>query len=725
MRQLVQNYRTGSLTLEEAPWPALHPAGVQVRNHYSLISPGTERAQLQLAKSSLWQKALLRPERVKEVFRNLKQEGVLATCRKVFDRLDTPIAPGYCSAGVVETVGETVQGFRPGDRVACAGEGHGSHAEMVYVPQTLCAPVPADVPLRHACFAPLGAIALESLRQAEVQLGERIGVIGLGLVGQLIVQLLNSAGCHVLAADPRTGRAQLARELGAENISTPEDMETSVREFTAGQGLDAVILAAASDSNAPIELAGRIARDRGRVVVVGSFPLNIPRQTYYEKELTIRFSRAFGPGTYDPAYSKHGQDYPFTRYRWTAGRHVQEFLALLKTGRVQVEPLITHTFPFEQTLDAYELLSDPATPSLGIVLSYKSDSRLPRGPIILKPKRYPNPNGAVCLGVIGPGKFAQTYLLPHLKHPNIRLRALATATPTTATHVARKFGFEQCGCDAESVLNDPEIDSVLIATRHDLHARLTCAALAANKSVFVEKPLTLSLQELRQVSEAARRSTGLLQVGFNRRFSPMVRRAASFFASRSTPLMMTCKINTQPLRLSHWIHDPIEGGGRIRGEICHFIDLLSFLAGAPPTRVLTEPAGNAASGPGQDDNVIIRLQFADGSDGTIFYTTTGDSSLSREEIEITGNSAGIQIHNFRTMDIRQNGKLRRQRAFRRNLGYRAELDAFFDAIRAGGPAPIPLEDLLASSLATLRAADSLQTGQPVAIELADLDPVHG
>ncbi len=724
VKQLVQSYRTGVLCVEEAPVPALRPVGVLVRNAYSLISPGTERAQLQLARASLLEKARQRPERLRQVVRNFRQEGWLATYRKVMDRLDAPVALGYCSAGVVEDVGREVEGIRLGDRVACAGEGHGSHADVVYVPRTLCARVPENVSLEHAAFAPLGAIALESLRQAQAQLGQRVGVIGTGLVGLLIVQLLEAAGCHVLATDLENDRIHLARELGAEQTCEVDQLEFAADEFTGGRGLDAVILVAAANSAQPVELAGRIAREAGRVVVVGAFPLQIPRQLYYEKQLTLAFSRAFGPGSYDPDYIERARDYPYAHVRWTAGRHLEEFLRLLARGRIRVEPLITHRFPIERASDAYRLLEDSAARPLGIMFSYQPDNPVSRAPIVLRSVRPTVTTQQIRLGVIGAGKFAQTYLLPHLRRPHVRLLALATATAPSASYVARKFGFEQFSCDAENVIADPAINCVLIATRHDLHARLTCAALAAGKAVLVEKPLALTEEELCQLARVARQTGARLQVGFNRRFSPLAQRVHEHFHQRQGPLVLTYRVNAAPLPPQHWVYDPVEGGGRIRSEVCHFIDLLSFFAAAPPVRVYAEPMQDLAASLREDENLTISLKFSDGSTGSVTYTTLGQAGLDRERIEVFGGHRAAHIDNFRRAHLHQGNRRRRIRHWRQNLGYREELDAFLSAVATGAPMPIPLDHLLATSLATLRVVESLQRRQPVEVNLAALDSQH-
>ncbi|MFQ5778601.1 MAG: bi-domain-containing oxidoreductase [Terriglobia bacterium] len=725
MKQLVQSYRSGRLQVEDVPVPALRPAGVLVQNAASLISPGTERAQLELARSSLLRKAWERPEHLRQVLRSARQEGWLTTYRKAMDRLDTPVAIGYCSAGIVMEVGREAGPFQVGDRVACAGEGHGAHAEVVYVPKTMCARVPDRVPLEHAAVAPLGAIALESLRQSNVVLGERVAVVGLGLVGLLIVQLLEAAGCHVLAADPEPVRVERALELGATLACPVDQLETMAAHFTGERGVDCVILAAAARSAEPVELAGRIAREKGRVVVVGAFPIDVPRTLFYQKELSLTLSRAFGAGTYDPEFVERGRDYPYSYVRWTAGRHLEEFLSQMARGRVRVDSLLTHRFPVERAAEAYHLLEEPSPRPLGILFFYdvgkELDRHLSRSPQGKAPGRLTvvPPAGAVDeirLGVIGAGKFAQTYLLPHFRRPQVRLVTVANATGPSATHVARKFGFTERCCDADGVVADPRINCVLIATRHDLHAPLAAAALRAGKTVFVEKPLALEEEGLRQVAAAARQAGGCILVGFNRRFSPLARRVREFFARRQGPLVMTYRVNAAALPPDHWIYDPQEGGGRVRSEVCHYIDFLQSMAGAPPVRLHAQSVRNLPAQAHPEDNLQVTLQFGDGSTGTITYTTVGDPALARERVEIFGEKAAAEINNFRTAHLYRQNRTRRHWLLHQDMGHRDEVSAFLEAVSSGGAMPIPLEEILLSSLATLRVVDSLQQGQPVLVD---------
>jgi predicted dehydrogenase len=540
-------------------------------------------------------------------------------------------------------------------------------------------------------------------------------------VGLLIGQLLEAAGCHVLASDLDADRVQLARELGAEAACEAASLEAAAESFTGGHGLDAVILAAASRSAEPVEIAGRISRERGRVVVVGAFPLEIPRRAYYEKELTLTVSRAFGAGTYDPNYAERGRDYPYSYVRWTAGRHLEEFLAQLARGRLRVEPLVTHRFPIERAEDAYRLLGDATARPLGILFTYDVEKPLARGPVPASAAPASAPaTGELRIGVIGAGKFAQTYLLPHLRRRGVRLHALATATSASAAHLRRKFGFSEAGCDAEALVADPRTNCLVIATRHDLHAHLAAAGLEASKWVFVEKPLALNEEELREVMSAARDHSGRLLVGFNRRFSPLGRRVKEFFAGRQGPLVMTYRVNAAALPADHWVYDPVEGGGRIRSELCHFIDLLQYLAGAPPIRVYAESIRPASDPRRTDENVQVTLHFSDGSTGTITYTTVGDPRVARERIEIFGEQAAAEINNFRTAHLHRRHRTRRFWLLQQDMGYRDEMSAFLEAAATGRPLPMSLKEIGAASLATLRVLDSLARRVPVEIDASEI-----
>ena len=731
MRQIVQIYKTGELRIEDAPPPALRSGGVLVQNAYSLISAGTERSKIELARSNLLDKARQRPDQMRQVLNNLRQEGLIPTYQKVMTRLDTPITLGYCSAGVVIEVGEEAQELRVGDRVACAGEGYACHAEVIYVPRNLCAKVPNAVSLDHAAFAPLGAIALQAVRQARATVGENVAVIGLGLVGLLTVQLLKAAGCRVLGMDLNPDRCQLARQLGAD--ATGDSGQRTVdlaAEMTAGHGVDAVIITAATKNSAPIELAGRLCREKGQVVVVGAVPVNVPRKEYYEKELDLCISRAFGPGTYDKQFAEQGVDYPYGYVRWTAQRNMEAFLNLVAEGKIALPPLITHRFPIDEASKAYDLLHSPQGQVLGILFEYDTSTdgstglttgrRPPSAVVWLADNVQRSTCERVTVGFIGAGNFAQAYLLPNFRRlDDVTLRGVATASSVSATNVARKFGFAYCTCDYNEILNDPEINCVVIATRHNLHARLAVEALKREKTVYVEKPLALSEEELQEVIEAYKRSQGRLMIGFNRRFSLFTQRVRTFFETRSGPLVMNYRVNAGPLPSEHWVHDAQEGGGRVVGEVCHFVDLLQYLANSNPLTVYAETARDPNKNMLGEDNVNVIIKFEDGSVGTISYSSIGDLSFPKERIEIFGENSVAIVDNFKRASLVRDGRTTTvRRWWGRDMGYEGEVRAFIEALNTGSNMPINFEEIVLATSMTFKITEAARQGNPVEIDVS-------
>jgi predicted dehydrogenase len=723
MRQIIQIYKSGELKVEDVPTPALTPGGVLVRNACSLISVGTERTKVEVARSNLLEMARKRPDQVKAVLDNVRQEGLLATYKKAMTKLDTPISLGYSSAGVVLEVGDEVQEFKIGDRVACAGEGYGCHAEIVFAPKNLCARVSDSVGLDQAAFAAVGAIALQAVRQAQVTVGERVAVIGLGLVGQLVVQVLKASGCQVLAIDLDPAMIELTRKLGADLAvhRSKDPVKSMAEEFSQGYGVDAVIITAATTSNDPVELAGALCREKGRVVVVGAVRMDIPRKDYYEKELSLCLSRAFGPGNYDKAFAEKGVDYPFGYVRWTAKRNMEAFLGLVAQGKIDPRKLVTHRFSIAEAPRAYELLRSSKERVLGALFEYEERPSYPTK-IVLPQNIAASAKERVNLGFIGAGSFAQSYLLPNFrKADGVALKGVATATAISARNVAEKFGFEYCTGDYHEILDDPEIDCVIIATRHNLHAPLTIEALKRGKTVYVEKPLALNEEQLREVIEAHKQSRGRLMIGFNRRFSPFTQRAKSFFAHRAGPLVMTYRVNAGPLPPDHWVHDPEEGGGRIVGEVCHFVDLFQYLVDSPPVRVYAQTAGSRNENIPAEDNVNINIEFEDGSIGTIIYSSVGTLTFPRERFEIFGDNSVAVVDNFRYATFTRGGKTKKmKRWWGRDMGYRGEVAAFVDALKSGSEMPIPFTDIVLATLTTFRILDSIHEGKPVEISLPGL-----
>ncbi|MBI3680405.1 MAG: bi-domain-containing oxidoreductase [Acidobacteria bacterium] len=723
MKAVLQHYDSGAIEVTELPTPAMTAGTVTVATVASLISVGTERAMLTIAKKNLIGKALSRPDWVKQVVDKVKSDGILETYRQARARLDLPVPLGYSSAGVVKEVGPGVTGFAVGDRVACAGYPHAAHAEIVRVPKNLCVHIPVQVSFEDASYVMLGAIALNAVRLAEPQLGERVAVIGLGLLGLLAAQMLRAAGCRVIGIDISAEKLELARELGAMYAILPEHAVGAVADFTGKAGVDSALVFASTDSSQPLEQAADITRERGKVVVPGLVKLDLPRKTFFEKELRLIVPRAGGPGSGDPSYESRGADLPLPLVRWTEGRNLAAFVDLVADGRVRVSPLTTHRFPIHNALDAYRLLNGEVKMDrapIGIVLTYPEsvepyESRIMR----LKP-RVAKAAGTDELGVglIGAGLFTRGVLLPLLKNLKaIRLRGVAATSGASARHAAEKAGFEYCTTNYREILEDPSVDAVVITTRHDLHAQMAVEALQAGKHVFVEKPLAMNDQQLRTVLEAASQAHDrILMVGFNRRFAPATRRLIAEFGCGSSAIH--CRVNAGAVSVGSWVQDPDEGGGRIVGEVCHFIDLIHGIAGGLTCSVAAAAMLEGGENP-TEDTIAVVLQLDNGSIGSIVYAANGDKSFPRERIEVFSAGAVGLIENFRSYRITAGGKTRHYKRLAMDRGHVAELNAFFAGIRRG-QSPVPIEDYAATTLATFRIREALSTRTTLSVESASL-----
>jgi len=735
MKQILQHARTGEITVENVPAPQLLPGCVLVRIAASVLSAGTERASAEFARKSLLQKARSRPDLVREVIGKVRRDGIYSAIQTVSSRLDQPQSPGYSSAGTVIAVGEGVTDLHPGDRVACAGAGIAVHAELACVPRLLAAQIPArdpisgeDVSFAEAAFATLGAVALHGIRTAEARLGDAVAVIGLGLLGQLTVQLLKGAGCRVVGMDIDAARAQLAQSLGADAVaSSASEFRDLCSTLSRGMGVDSVLITAETPSSDPVNLAGAVARDRAIVVAVGTVGMEIERKAYYEKELDFRISRSYGPGRYDSAYEQKGRDYPIGYVRWTETRNLQAFLQLLAERKVSIAPLITHTYAIGDANAAYELITGKSgEPFLGVVIQYAEggdDSQtlavVPRqGAAPSRSKS--NSDSQVGVGVLGAGAFATGTLIPALKaSSDTSLVALCSATGSRAHHAGQKFGFKGCTTDETQLLHDSLINTVVIATRHNLHAKQVMNALAAGKHVFCEKPLCLSEAELRSI---IRTYLGIqphkrpaLMVGFNRRFAPMVGQMKAFLAPISEPLALHYRINAGHLPPDHWVNDRQQGGGRILGEVCHFVDLLMHLAGSPVAEVEAHAVGEAGRYSG--DNVLASLSFANGSRGTISYLANGDRAFSKERIEVFGGRSAAMLEDFRRLELVRDGRKQTTHSrWRQDKGHNAEWAAFVQFVLRKRDAPISFEELVCSSLATLRIDEAVANGKRLRVD---------
>jgi predicted dehydrogenase/threonine dehydrogenase-like Zn-dependent dehydrogenase len=743
VKQVLQHARTGEISIAEVPAPQLLPGCVLVRVAASVVSAGTERASSEFASKNLVQKARSRPDLVREVIGKIQRDGILSAVQAVRSRLDQPQAPGYSSAGTIIATGVGVTDLQPGDRVACAGAGFAVHAEVACVPRLLVAKIPTgdaekETPFEEAAFATLGAVALHGIRTAEVKLGDLVAVIGIGLLGQLTVQLLKAAGCSVFGLDINPARAELAHHLGADAVSvSAADFRDLCLERSQGAGMDSILITAETPSSDPVNLAGAIARERAIVVAVGTVGIEIERKAYYEKELDFRVSRSYGPGRYDSAYEQKGRDYPIGYVRWTETRNMQAFLQFVAERKIRVGPLITHRFPIDNALSAYNLITGKSDePFLGVVIQYSGAGdesptlELVANPVTAAPDTEARTN-KISIGLLGAGIFAAGTLIPAIKSSgDITLAGVCTATGAHAQHAARAFGFSYCTTETARIVHDPTINTVVIATRHHLHANQVLAALAEGKHVFCEKPLCLTEDELRSIVRAyqgfAAAQRPALTVGFNRRFAPMIARMKAFLAPASEPLALTYRINAGLLAPDHWVNDPEQGGGRIRGEVCHFVDTLMFLAGSPIVEVDARALAN--SGRYSGDNVLVSLRFANGSEGTITYLASGDRSFSKERLEVFGAGSVAVLEDFRRLELARNGRKQTIRSrWRQDKGHRGEWAAFAASIRQFRDGAIPFEEIVCSTLAALRIHESVSTAKRQAVDAgafidAALDP---
>jgi len=731
----------------EVPAPQLLPGCVIVRTAVSLVSSGTERASAEFARKNLLAKAKSRPDLVRDVLAKLQRDGLASTVGTVRSRLDQPQSVGYSSAGTVIAVGDGISDIGVGDRVAAAGASYATHAEFACVPRLLVAKIPPDpanilaaldgaralsfpVSFEEAAFGTVGAICLHGLRTARVALGDSVGVIGLGLLGQITVQLLIAAGCRVFGMDLVAGRSSLAIQCGATAATTNAiEFRDLCRQKTGGIGLDAVLITAETPSSEPVNLAAEVARDRACICAVGTVGMELQRKLYYEKELDFRVSRSYGPGRYDAAYEQKGRDYPIGHVRWTETRNMEAFLRLIAEGKLNLRPLITHRFPLEQAPRAYDLIAGQGSgPSLAVLLTYAEQetniATLPRKRIAVGGPSSRTENRVV-LGVLGAGNFAQNTLLPALKAiRDVAFAGVCNATGPRSGSAATRFGFSYCTDSEEQIVRDEAINAILVATRHHLHARQTLAALHAGKAVFCEKPLCLTENELAALVRVAwprghgEQAAPLLMVGFNRRFAPMSGMLKKFLSKNHEPLAIHYRVNAGFLPVDHWMNDSEQGGGRILGEVCHFVDFLCFLADACPVEVQAQSISN----PGQYsmDNVVAQFKFANGTLGTISYMANGDKSASKERIEVFGGGSVAILEDFRHLELVRNGRKSVSRArLEQDKGHKAEMRAFVDAIRGEIPPPIPFEQIVGSTLATLRLQNACQTGQPLAINLSE------
>ena len=714
MKQILQHLRTGRMELAELPCPQAGKGSVLIETRASLISPGTERMLVEFSQANLIQKARQQPDKVKQVLQKIKTDGLMPTLEAVFRKLDEPLPLGYCNAGVVLEVGPGVHDLQPGDRVLS----NGNHAEVVCVPRNLCAKIPDGVSDEQASFAVLASIALQGIRLARPTFGEKFIVFGLGLLGLLAVQLLRANGCEVLAVDLNAGRLKLAERFGAKTVDVAAggDPVATARAWTAGQGVDGALIAAAAKGDDIVHQAAESCRKRGRIVLVGVVGLNLRRADFYEKELSFQVSCSYGPGRYDEQYEQGGHDYPPAYVRWTEQRNFEAVLAAMRAGRLCVDDIITHRRPFAEALSAYETVQNDGN-ALGVVLQYGGE--VDRTPAITVTGDSTEPaKKGVTVGVIGAGGFARGVLLPLLAKTPARLACLADLDAAAAGHAASKFGAGRAVTDYKLLLDDPQLDAVFVVVGHHLHARFVCEALEAGKHVFVEKPLAMNAEELAQVAQTLQTTTGqTLMVGFNRRFSQHIVKIRQLLSGRSEPLCMNFTVNAGFIPPDHWTQDPRRGGGRIIGEACHFIDLLSHLAGSPVTTVSAMTVGDGVAV--RDDKMSIVLGFADGSVGTVNYFANGSKSYPKEMLEVFSDGRVVRMENFRKTFGYGFGGFRKFKTMRQDKGHRSEIAAFVDHLGSGGDPPIPFNQLENATRASFAAVESAQVRQTIELAPAE------
>ena len=692
MKQVVQSYKTGDVTLRDVPVPNCGNKRILVRNRNSLISLGTERSTIELGRKSLLGKAASRPDLVRRAWDKAKKEGLLKTWQEAMGRLDTPTPLGYSGAGIVEQCGIAATEFAPGDRVACVGQGFASHAEFVSIPINLACRIPDAVSEQEAAFGMLGIIALHGVRSANLTFGSKVVVMGLGLLGLLTIQMLRAYGCEVIALDPSLDKVQLAQKFGFHHITADSAELTRMSDVqTSGYGVDAVIITAASKDRGPVDQAIQLCRPKGRIVVVGTADIHPDRNELWLKEIELVVSKAAGPGSLDPIYEIEGVDLPIGDVRWTQKRNLQEFLRLIADKKVDVQSLITHRFNINHAEDAYsQFIAGKLVQPIGVLLEYSDSAKIERRLSLPSTQsQVKQLKNGVQLGVIGAGLFGKALLLPALKaQPNVVLHTLVTGSGASVEHSARKFGFSNQATDATSVWENSEIDGIIGLTPHSQHAKLVSDAIQHNKSLFLEKPLCTTEEELNELQALASKAATLpiLFVGHNRRFSPHAVQMRKWLAGRQSPLVMQMRINTGFIPASHWVHSDNEGRSRVVGEMSHFIDLIQSLTGALITRISAERISGDNQSSVNNDNIAISFKLADGSVGTLIYSASGDKAYSREALEIFFDGKTIASKDFRISEFHQNGKTDTFKTRSQEMGYAEELKHFVDCI-SGQAAP--------------------------------------
>jgi predicted dehydrogenase len=707
MEQLTQKLGSGEMIIQEFPIPLLSSGMVLVKNHYSLISAGTEGSTVKAARKSLIGKAKERPQQVKQVFEVLRRQGVVQTYRAVMKKLDAYSPLGYSSAGEVIAVAEDVTKFKVGDKVACAGAGYANHAEIISVPVNLCIKLANDADLSLACYNTLGTIALQGIRQGDIRLGETCAVIGLGLIGQLVCMELRASGVNVVGIDVDENAVNTAQKHCADlalTRNTP-NIEEQINDYTNGLGVDCVIIAAATQSLDPINFAGAICKKKGRVVILGAVPTGFDREPYYyKKELELKMSCSYGPGRYDLDYEEKGIDYPTAYVRWTEKRNMEAFQRLVQTRRIDLRYLTSHCFKFEDAPKAYDMVVKHTEPFLGIVLEYDVQKEHKQSSIEISPIKKQKIN----IAFIGAGSYAQGNLLPNLpSSKKVGRIAVMTNSGTSSKRIAEKYNFSKCTSNLQEIMEDPNINTIFIATRHDTHARYVIDGLKNGKNVYVEKPLCLNMEELVEIEDLCKEKHCGVMIGFNRRFSPFAQKLKKRFGNGK--MSMIYRVNAGNIPSNSWIQDMKIGGGRIIGEVCHFIDFMTFMCGNKPYKVAASVMNDSE---GLNDTVNIIVEFENGSTGVVAYYANGSKKLSKEYFEVYSAGCTGIIYDFKKYEI-YGKNVEKESSLSQDKGQKAMIDSFFTSLDKGVPS-IPQEEVFCMTKATFAVIKSIQeSGIPV------------
>jgi polar amino acid transport system substrate-binding protein len=718
MKAVMQNVKTGLISIDEIPPPLVKPGTVLVQNICSLVSAGTEKAVMDFSSAGYLKKARMRPDLFRKVLNRIKNEGLLETYQVVKNLIDQPIQLGYSSAGIAIQVGKEITDLSEGQRVACAGVFKATHSEFVSVPRNLVVPIPDEIAMTEACFVALGAVAMQGLRLAKPSIGDTVAVYGIGLIGMIAAQLALAAGCRVIGLDFDPGKVALIEKFGATGILIDQNLVNNIRSLTGGCGVDSVILCAGTRSNEPVEKIPLIIRQKGILSVVGLVSLNIPQRDYLEKEIDVRFSRSYGPGRYDLSYEEGGLDYPYGYVRWTENRNMGAFIELIRSRRVRVADLVTHQFPIDKAMSAYEIIEGKRKERyLGIVITY-GDEKQPRPMTKQVIYGQGEKKGRMRLGVVGAGTFAQAILLPAFAaQREVSFECFCTASGTSAASMAQKYRAAKATADPDDIFSSPDVDAVIIATRHDTHAPYAMKALKSRKAVYVEKPLAMTVGELDSLADLYHRLTSdgknpFLMVGYNRRFSPLARLVKEVFSRVRDPISVLYRVNAGPAS-NEWIKDPVQGGGRIVGEVCHFIDLMTFLTGSLPDTISASSLQNDKKS--ISDILTATIQFSNGALGSIHYFSSGNPTMPKEYLEVFGGGICAQLRNFRNVQFYGAKSPGKTSYLNQVKGYKQEAEAFARAYLNGEKAPIAFEELYAVAKATLKVEEALASGGKVKV----------